>query len=157
MSLNGRSISARSSTAHVFASMGSVALCSRFTLLFRLRGVIRAFNTTSKTREKLGCLYTRHTGGAVPLRILVKTAITVVVTPPIVFHSFRHPSHHNRRSGSPKGRQSTFSRLHCGGTGMMVVLLWSLYGATAVMGCHGDQWRIQVFFWLPGNPPPPRP
>ena len=32
----------------------------------------------------------RHTGGAVPLRVLVKTAITVV-TPPVVFHSFPLP------------------------------------------------------------------
>ena len=32
----------------------------------------------------------RHTGGAVPLRFLVKTAITLV-TPPVVFHSFPLP------------------------------------------------------------------
>ena len=38
-------------------------------------------------------LYPRHTGGAVPLRFLVKTAITLV-TPPVVFHSFPLPVTH---------------------------------------------------------------
>ena len=36
--------------------------------------------------------YPRHTGGAVPLRFLVKTAITAV-TPPVVFHSFPPTRH----------------------------------------------------------------
>ena len=39
-------------------------------------------------------LYPRHTGGAVPLRFLVKTAITAV-TPPVVFHSIS-PTRHTR-------------------------------------------------------------
>ena len=39
-------------------------------------------------------LYPRHTGGAVPLRVLVKTAITVV-TPPVDFNSFP-PTRHTR-------------------------------------------------------------
>ena len=37
--------------------------------------------------------YTRHTGGAVPLRVMVQTAITVV-TPPVVFKSFPLPVTH---------------------------------------------------------------
>ena len=37
-------------------------------------------------------LYPRHTGGAVPLRLLVKTAITAVA-PPVVFHSFSPTRH----------------------------------------------------------------
>ena len=41
----------------------------------------------------VGLLYPRHTGGAVPLRFLVKTDITAV-TPPVVFHSFS-PTRHN--------------------------------------------------------------
>ena len=52
-----------------------------------------------------------------PLRFLVKTAITAV-TPPVVLHSFPLPVTSVYRSrtatGSPKGRQSTFSRLHGG-------------------------------------------
>ena len=35
------------------------------------------------------------TGGAVPLRVLVKTAITVNVTPPVDFNSFL-PTRHTR-------------------------------------------------------------
>ena len=42
-------------------------------------------------------LYPRHTGGAVPLRFFVKTAITVA-TPPVVYHSF--PSSSSSSLGS---------------------------------------------------------
>ena len=86
-----------------------------------------------------------------PLRFLIKTAITAV-TPPVIFNSFPLPVTHLTAVEPPLDRRRVAS-LHfrdctavayCGdtavmevllhgGTAMMEVLLRSLYGATAVM------------------------
>ena len=71
-------------------------------------------------RRICGSLYPRHTGGAVLLRVLVKTAITVVI-PPVDVNSFPPipitPVYRSRTAtGSPYGRQSTFARFHGGFT-----------------------------------------
>ena len=66
-----------------------------------------------------GSLYPRHTGGAVPLRFLVQTAITVV-TPPVVFHSFPLPVTH-------------FSSSRCGGTTALSMRTWRSHGVTTAV------------------------
>ena len=48
-------------------------------------------------------LYPRHTGGAVPLRFLARTAITVV-TPTVVLHSFPLPAHPSTAVEPPRDR-----------------------------------------------------
>ena len=55
--------------------------------------VFNFYSMERSKREKYMTVYPRHTGGAVLLRFLVKTAITVV-TPPVVFHSFPLPVTH---------------------------------------------------------------
>ena len=50
----------------------------------------------------------RHTGGAVPLRLFIKTAITVV-TPPVVFNSFPLPVTHLTAVEPPWGRRRVAS------------------------------------------------
>ena len=61
----------------------------------------------------------RHTGGAVPLRFLIKTAITVL-TPPVMFNSFRLPVTQVTAVEPPRDRSRVaslhFSRLHGGCT-----------------------------------------
>ena len=64
-------------------------------------------------------LYSRHTGGAVPLRFLVKTVITVV-TPPVVFHSFPLLVTH-------------FSSSRCGGTTAFSLRTWRSLGVTTAV------------------------
>ena len=50
----------------------------------------------------------RHTGGAVPLRFLIKTAITVV-TPPVIVNSFRLPVTHVTAVEPPRDRRRVAS------------------------------------------------
>ena len=82
-----------------------------------------------------------------PLRCLVKTAITVV-TPPVDFNSFP-PTRHTRLPqynrhwiavGSPFYFFAIARRLYCGGTVVMEVLLRFLYGTTAVMAVPRRSW-----------------
>ena len=72
-----------------------------------------------------------------PLRFLIKTAITVV-TPPVVCNSFPLPATHLTAVEPPRDRRAR--RLYCGGTAVMEVLLRGNGGdggATAVLvRCH---------------------
>ena len=81
-----------------------------------VRGKLKEnINKNTKKNDKKFIIH--NAGGAVPLRFLVKTAITVV-TQPVVSHSFPLPVtsvyHSRTATGSPYGRQSTLSRLHGG-------------------------------------------
>ena len=91
--------------------------------------------------------YPRHAGGAVPLRFLVKTAI-IVVTPPVVFHSFPLPVTHvfffamllwNKGGITAEPRQSLAAglrcwRQHCGAS-EVPLQGWRCYcGGAAVAG-----------------------
>ena len=63
-----------------------------------------------------------------PLRFLVKTAITVV-TPPVVFHSLSLPVTHFRLRGAAEPQ-----RCHCGHGDPMGLQLPFDGGATAIIG-----------------------
>ena len=105
----------------------------------------------------LGGFIPRHTEGAVPLRFLMKTAITVV-TPPVIFNSFPLPVTHltaveppRVAVGSPVYIFPIAWRLYCGGTAVMEVLLRGHGGdggATAVIvrshGGHGGAAAIPL-------------
>ena len=84
-------------------------------------------------------LYPRHTGGAVPLRFLVKTAI-IAVTPPVVFIVFPHPSHLFTAVEPPQGRRRVAS-LHFRDCTAVVGLLRRHSGdggaAVVLVRCHG--------------------
>ena len=73
-------------------------------------------------------LYPRHTGGAVALRFLVKTAITAV-TPPVVFHSFLLPVTPVYRSRTATGSPWVASLLFRDCTA-------ALYPVTPEARCH---------------------
>ena len=84
----------------------------------------------SSERRDQRLLYHRHNGGAVPLRVLVKTAITVV-TPPVVFFFivFHYPSHSFLLRGAAEPQ-----RCHCGHGDPMGLQLPFDGGATAIIG-----------------------
>ena len=93
---------------------------------------------------EITCYYPRHTGGAVPLRVLVKTAITAE-TSPVVFHSFsptRHTCVFLRGATAEPGRN------HGGTTTVSLRTRRSHWVATAVWWrSHGDHWGRGLRCW----------
>ena len=61
--------------------------------------------------RKISVLYPRYTGGAVPLRFLVKTAITAVTPPVVFFIVFHYPSHLFTAVEPPRDRHRVASQL----------------------------------------------
>ena len=87
--LTARHINMKTRKRIIKAYVDPSCLRDRIFACFR-RSLLMLYTANSQVREVLLC--PRHTGGAVPLRFLLKTAITAV-TPPVVFHSFSPTRH----------------------------------------------------------------
>ena len=85
-----------------------------------------------------------------PLRFLIKTAITIVI-PSVVFHSFPYPSHPSATVEPPRDLRRVASLLFCDCTAVVLRRHGGDRGATAVLvryhGGHGGVAALMAVPW----------